>query len=604
MRFLIVVTAASAPLLACHDPVQVCELGACDDAPGTDASSGAPGEAPTPTALKTPEVIQPVVSAQAGEGGAYVEEPGENSEGGSSGQSAACQSDADCSDGKACDGIELCIGGECRPGSGLACAPGTACVELETEAACFGKDPFLTYIGDDFLAETPGLVGLRLSAAGQNERIDLSRGALDAELWGVGEYFWAPNGTRFIFSAAATDFETFYLARGHWVDMRSGAPSTAARISDLPVAGGFLVLAWSPDSRVALIESYGKDQELYAVRFANDRTRTTLVASGVSESTASFCNDGATVVYSRAKKTYLAALDDPSVKPTELELELVSASPDGRWLLLSSDAAPQELYLAPCAIATQAESLAVPSDRFGLPAWSADSKYLAYSFSVDSEETLVRVWSVEDGGLAFEAPLGSHPADLAWQPGAARLLYSRDSDWFVKDVPNGSPELLLPIPRSADGAPTWLGASGELQYQTLSAEGSDYYLLKAAAGEQPRHVVHDPESTVCDIWYLADLSHVVYLQCPKADADGYTQAFAFDLTQPNAAPRALFDTPLAGNVGIHEVASSSGQQLFIWRQADLPGPRADVYVVPPDLKAAIHVNIGADAYDPRVQPVP
>jgi hypothetical protein len=607
-RVVFATSVAVALTASCRSVPEPCRDDCASGAGGAPAESGQGGGGSisfeVPPEGGAPAAGHPGVSPLGGEGGDALAK----NDGGAAGEPdtarAECTSDADCDDGKACDGPEQCQDGHCEAGRAFECSSISECFERGSGAACrySASERFVVYTGDEFGDEWGNAVAVPITRLDEPVALNFSEGAMDDEFNSIFEYDWSPDGRRLIFAASTSDFiNDVWDQKFFWFDVTAALDGQPRRLPNVPINDSFSVLAWSPSSNAVVI---GYEAEQFAVRFTASGAETAAVPTvGYVEP----CGDDATVAYSTADGTHLAAVWDAPDEETVLPATLRSRSPDGRWLLLSDE---QHAFLARCSLDSKLEELGGPAGVTS--GWSSNSEYVVYSdtdmnWSEDATPKALSAFRVESSAehvALFEA-IAADPT-VNFEPGSTRFLYvaqTRERRFIYRLVDLAQPASSVPLPLPAGiGDPSlnyilaytvWLGKSGRLAFETN--DGPDTYVMEAASNAVPRLVREDSYD---DLLFSEDGTKAIWIESGGDGAGALSQAFTLDLTRSDSEPHPLFAEPLTGELSLYAAQ-------IIRRFIPDPTIRHELFAVPPDFASEpVRINTGTIAAEPALQPRP
>jgi len=232
------------------------------------------------------------------------------------------------------------------------------------------------------------------------------------------------------------------------------------------------------------------------------------ITTGIGMQKAVFSPDGSKLIYSRGGRQYniwrVPLLSDRPATWNDARqltfeqayIQYLDVSPDGQWLLFSSDrSGNQDLWMIPAG-GGEIQQITTDTTPDWCPRWSPDGRRIAF-FSYRSGNR--DIWTMPvDGGptrqLTDHEAMDVHPD---WSPDGQRIAFNSDRsgsfDLWVVPAEGGEARQLT-VHSAADGFSTWSTDENWVYFHSSRTRDNHLWRVPAVGGE-PEQVTKGPPST-------------------------------------------------------------------------------------------------------------
>lgn len=404
------------------------------------------------------------------------------------------------------------------PACEAACDGSSSC-ELSSDPSCEFRPPGPWTVVQGFIESEAAPYGARgelyafPSALGHVVTpISISEGSLDDQFWVSWSSEWSPDGAILVFdSCDGLDVLTLQC-RLFTAEFGAGLPSGPHLVENLPQGAPLYAGAWDADSRAFPVSN---QEEIYIVRREGNELVPSLVDTVVEVGDVYVCAGGEYAVHDDYEGVpMLLRADGDSAAHRELGMpgaDYASAivSPDGRWIVTSSETVQGEEYLYSISLRPCGEGEAmvlVEGATEELEGWfSPDSRYLALH---EWWGAVIGYFDLRDESLAILP----YPEKLSWIGD-----WSESSSFVLAGTEDGSVFAFRPDTRE-------MLAVGSPGITAPEDGGQGFFLL----GDLVERELRDPET--------GDLARVE-LYDPLVSSE---PVVAFDL-EPGTSPSVVVD---------------------------------------------------------------
>jgi serine/threonine-protein kinase len=402
---------------------------------------------------------------------------------------------------------------------------------------------------------------------------------------------WSPDGSRL---AYVESNRAFIGQGGAFGNIAPSAIYVVAAHGGTPVAvtsyeSQNISPAWATDGQSLLfVSNRGGRRDLYRVRLRDSGEPAgppQRLTTGLNAQALSLSADGKILAYSavtlRANVWSVRLSTERGVSVAEPEpvtrgnraVEVVNASPDGRWLAFDSDESGNaDIYRMPIAGGEIEQLTTDPADDFA-PAWSPDGTEIAFhSLRNGTRDLFVMPAS---GGIAQRVTDGPvHDRFPRWSPDGNRLAFRRDEGSLICVVERNEPA-------GTWGAPRCPAEAGAFSLADWSMDGRRLFYALAGTirelsiGEAEARMVYRPRNSSQDPAALAlrvtARGRAILF---RSEDTNHTASF-WSIPVTGGIPRMLLQFDISGHESSRADFDVSGDRLF-FTMAD---HESDIYIV-------------------------
>lgn len=402
---------------------------------------------------------------------------------------------------------------------------------------------------------------------------------------------WSPDGSRIAYVEGNRAFIGQGAAFGniapsaiYVVAAHGGAPVAVTSYESQNISP-----VWATDDQsLFFVSNRGGRRDLYRVRLrrSGEPSRPPeRVTTGLHAQSLSLSADGKILAYSaltlRANVWSIRLPTESSAPLAEPEpvtrgnraVEVVNASPDGRWLAFDSDESGNaDIYRQPMAGGEIEQLTTDPANDFA-PAWSPDGTEIAFHSLRNGTRDLFVMPAT--GGLAQQVTKGTvHDRFPRWSPDGKRLAYRRDEGLLICVVERNEQadtwgEPRCPVEAGAFALADWSMDGHRLFFVLAGA------ILEVSIAEAETRTVYRPRGLSQDPVPLAlrvtDQGHTILFRAEDSKA---TASF-WSIPVTGGTPRLLVHFDVSGRQSSRPDFDISGNRLY-FTMAD---HESDIYTV-------------------------
>jgi hypothetical protein len=385
------------------------------------------------------------------------------------------------------------------PGCEAACDGATSCV-LSADPECRFREPGPWFVVESMIDSDIAPLGVRgelyafPSALGHVVTpIAIGKDSLDDEFWVSWGSEWSPDGEILLYDSCNGYEDVSLVCRLFTIEFGKGLPSEPRLVENLPHGAPVFAGDWSHDSSAFTASS---NEEIYVVRREGSELVPSLLSTAPEVGWVNLCPGGEFAVHDdRSGTVTLLRTDGDSAGHVELGAPSAiysssGLSPDGRWVVLSSDEEDGEnlrysLSLYPCG---EGEPVRLFETTEGeLDGW----------FSPDSRYLTIDVWSGETVGYVDmhdeSLTLIPFPEDVVWTSS-----WSASVSYLVVGTSDASAYAFRPDTRELVpiGEPGTVRASSDEYEIWALGEIVEYYVRDPDTSDVTRVELYDPLASI------------------------------------------------------------------------------------------------------------
>ncbi len=460
-----------------------------------------------------------------------------------------------------------------RDGGGLFKIPALGGIPKRVVALPFA--PSLSYIGSippvcwspdgtELAYATTGILYIVPASGGTPTSIPLPPTGLEV---GYSEPAWSPNGERIVCTGlVAVGVSTSQI----WSVRRDGTDA-------LPVTGGKNFdhnPIWSLDGRqLFFISDRGGNHDVWWIP-VDDRGMPTgharPLTAGAGVGDIALSKDGTKLAYTKVTERSniwsipivsdrILTLDDALAVTSENHyIDLVSVSPDGKWIAFDSNRSGNQDIWIMRKDGSELRQLTTNVAHDWVGSWSPDGKLIAFqSFRRGNRD--LYVMPVAGGAVT---PLTNHPAEdfiPVWSPDGEKIAFSsnRSGNMDVWVMPSGGGEpRQLTFHEAQDGLMCWSPDGKQLVFGSKRTGNGELFLIPAEGGK-PAQLTHGACSDIYPFFWSADGQTIYAYGQGKPGKEG---ANLWAVTVSDGAAKPLMD--FRGSLKEPTLLTSDGERLY------------------------------------------
>lgn len=402
------------------------------------------------------------------------------------------------------------------------------------------------------------------ASGGMPERVPLPPTGL---IVGYSEPAWSPNGEHI----ACTGIVSLGVTTSHIWSVRCNGSDPQPVIRGKAFNSNPI---WSPDGRqLFFLSDRGGSQDVWWVS-VDARGKPTgpaiSLTAGVGVGAIALSRDGTKLAYTKVVKRSniysipivmdrILTLDNAQVLTSENHyIELLSVSPDGRWIAFDSNRSGNMDIWIMRKDGSELRQLTTNTAHDWVGSWSPDGQQIAFH-SLRRGNRDLYVMPVAGGAVT---PLTSHPAmDLvpAWSPDGEKIAFtssrSGNMDVWIMPSSGGEPQQLT-FHEALEWMVHWSPNGKRLVFSSNCTGHSELFLIPVEGGE-PFQLTHGEWSVIVPRFWSAD-GRIIYAYGIGGPEDGGANLWAVSIS--NGTARSLID--LRGSLKEPAMVASDGERIY------------------------------------------